>query len=264
MNHQEPDFVRTARLAYDAMAPYYDAHHPDTPGNRPLESALVGALADLVRANGPAPLADLGCGPGHVTARLQDLGVPVFGVDLSPRMVDLARRTHPGVRFHVGTMTALDLPPDTLGGIAALDVIDHVPQEHLTTAFDEFHRVLTPGGHALVRSVRVTTSTGGSREAPGGRRHSTTTGTRRRRSRTTSRKRACPCGHACSWSRTRASTGRARSCSPASRAPWTDGVGHRPEIAGRPLRHSGSCPAARHGTRRAGARRARQPNRPAT
>lgn len=150
VNHQEPDFVRTARLAYDAMAPYYDAHHPDTPGNRPLESALVGALADLVRASGPAPLADLGCGPGHVTARLQDLGVPVFGVDLSPRMVDLARRTHPGVRFHVGTMTALDLPPDTLGGIAALDVIDHVPQEHLTTAFDEFHRVLTPGGHALV------------------------------------------------------------------------------------------------------------------
>ncbi|MET8635723.1 class I SAM-dependent DNA methyltransferase [Streptomyces sp. NPDC004096] len=150
MNHQEPDYIRTARLAYDAMAPDYHAHHPDTPGNRPLDLALVGALADLVRGNGPAPLADLGCGPGHVTARLQDLGVPVFGVDVSPRTVDLARRTHPGVRFHVGTMTALDLPPDTLGGIAALYAVDHVPGEHLATAFDEFHRVLTPGGHVLV------------------------------------------------------------------------------------------------------------------
>ncbi|WP_055493309.1 class I SAM-dependent methyltransferase [Streptomyces sp. TP-A0356] len=150
MNAEDPDFIRTARASYDAMAPDYAAHVPDGLAARPVDRALVTAFGDLVRAQGTAPVADLGCGPGHVTARLDALGVPVFGVDLSPRMVALARRTHPGLRFHVGTMTALDLPPETLGGIAALYSVTHVPREHLPALFAEFRRVLVPGGHALV------------------------------------------------------------------------------------------------------------------
>lgn len=150
VNAEEPDFLRTARASYDAMAPDYAAHVPDALVTRPLDRALVTAFADLVRDNGPAPVADLGCGPGHVTARLDALGVPVFGVDLSPRMVTLARRAHPGLRFHVGTVTALDLPPETLGGIAALDVVDHVPTGHLSTVFNEFQRILVPGGQVLL------------------------------------------------------------------------------------------------------------------
>ncbi|MBV7699084.1 class I SAM-dependent methyltransferase [Streptomyces sp. TRM70350] len=119
-------------------------------GGVPLDRALVSAFAELARAHSPAPVADLGSGPGHVTALLHDLGVPVFGVDLSPRMVALARRAHPGIRFHVGTMTRLDLPDATLGGIAALFSIIHVPDDHLPTTFAEFHRVLRPGAPVLL------------------------------------------------------------------------------------------------------------------
>ncbi|GAA3032041.1 class I SAM-dependent DNA methyltransferase [Streptomyces glomeratus] len=150
MNAEEPDFLRTARASYDTLAPDYAAHVPDGPATRPLDRALVTAFADLVRMNSPAPVADLGCGPGHGTARLHALGVPVFGVDVSPRMVALARRTHPELRFHVGTMTALDLPPRTLGGIAALHSVSHVPTEHLSTVFAEFERILVPGGQVLL------------------------------------------------------------------------------------------------------------------
>src|SRR5262245_7832575 len=59
------------------------------------------------------PVADLGCGPGLLTAYPAGLGLPAFGIDLSPAMVALARRAYPRLRFTVGSMTALDLDDDT-------------------------------------------------------------------------------------------------------------------------------------------------------
>lgn len=143
------DFLRTTRTSYDTIAKDYSACFP--PGDiHPLDRTLIRTFAELVTANGSAPVADLGSGPGHVTALLHEQGVPVFGVDLSPSMVSLARAAYPALRFHVGSMTALDLPDATLGGVLALYSIIHLPDEELPTAFAEFHRTLVPGGHALL------------------------------------------------------------------------------------------------------------------
>ncbi|MEV0642851.1 class I SAM-dependent methyltransferase [Streptomyces sp. NPDC050619] len=150
MSTDSPDFIQATRSSYDAIAQDYSERFPDVLGGRPLDLALVGAFAELARTVAPAPVADLGSGPGHVTAGLHALGLPVFGVDVSPRMVELARRAHPDLRFHVGSLTSLDLPDGTLGGITALYSIIHVPDEHLPAAFAEFHRVLVPGGHVLL------------------------------------------------------------------------------------------------------------------
>lgn len=151
MTPETPDFLDATRAAYDAIAqPYSEAFPVDGLAGQPLDTALVTGFAELVKANGPAPVADIGSGPGHVTARLHALGVPVFGVDISPGMVALARRAHPELRFHVGSMTSLDLPDETLGGIMALYSIIHVPDEQLPTVFAEFRRVLVPGGHVLL------------------------------------------------------------------------------------------------------------------
>ncbi|MFD5161668.1 class I SAM-dependent DNA methyltransferase [Streptomyces hawaiiensis] len=148
-----PDFLQSTQASYDAIAEAYAAEHPDSLAGRPLESALLMAFAELARASGgaaQAPVADIGSGPGYVAARLHGLGLPVFGIDVSPRMVALARRAHPELRFHVGSMTALDLPDGTLGGIVALYSTIHVPDDHLTGAFTEFRRVLRPGAPVLL------------------------------------------------------------------------------------------------------------------
>ncbi|MEG8276891.1 class I SAM-dependent DNA methyltransferase [Streptomyces sp. AHA2] len=149
-----PDFLRTTRVSYDAIADAYAAEQPDSLAGRPLESALLAVFGELARAraHGAAqpPVADIGSGPGHVTARLHGMGLPVFGVDVSPRMVALARRSHPGLRFHVGSMTELDLPDACLGGIVALYSVIHVPDDHLPSVFAGFHRVLLPGAPVLL------------------------------------------------------------------------------------------------------------------
>ncbi|MFE7975259.1 class I SAM-dependent DNA methyltransferase [Streptomyces shenzhenensis] len=150
MTDSTPDFLQATRSAYDTIARDYTAHVPDGLGESPLDVAQLTAFAELVRANGPAPVADLGSGPGYVTARLHALGVPVFGIDVSPRMVALARAAHPGIRFHVGSMTRLDLPDETLGGALALYSTIHVPDDHLPAVFTEVHRTLVPGGHVLL------------------------------------------------------------------------------------------------------------------
>ena len=89
-------------------------------------------------------------GTGRVTAHLNGLGVPAFGIDLSPQMVAVARQTYPGLRFEVGSMLALDLPDGTVGGLLAWYSTIHVPDDRLPEAFAEFYRVLVPGGYALL------------------------------------------------------------------------------------------------------------------
>ncbi|NGO11746.1 class I SAM-dependent methyltransferase [Streptomyces sp. HC44] len=132
------------------MAAEYADHFPDDLARKPLDKALINGFAELVQEAGVGPVADVGCGPGHVTAYLNTLGIPVFGIDLSPKMVAVARDAYPELRFHVGSMTAIDLPGDVLGGIAALYSTIHVPDDQLPDVFAEFHRVLAPGGHLLL------------------------------------------------------------------------------------------------------------------
>jgi len=143
-------FLAATRDSYDAIAVEYADKVSSHLDDSPLVRALLGAFAELVRAAGNGPVADVGCGPGHVTVLLDRLGLDAFGIDLSPGMVALARRTHPGLRFDTGSMLALDLPDASLGGLLAYYSIIHVPWERRPELFAEFHRVLAPGGYLML------------------------------------------------------------------------------------------------------------------
>ncbi|MEV4319367.1 class I SAM-dependent methyltransferase [Actinocrispum sp. NPDC049592] len=146
----EPDYLTTTRDSYDSVAVDYEKLLRDELDAKPFDRAMLAAFADLVRVEDSGPVADLGCGPGRVTAHLAGLGLTVFGVDLSSEMVAVARREHPGLRFEEGSMTSLALGDGVLGGIVAWYSIIHTPPESLPGIFAEFHRVLAPGGHLLV------------------------------------------------------------------------------------------------------------------
>jgi ubiquinone/menaquinone biosynthesis C-methylase UbiE len=148
----EPAFLRVTRASYDAVAADYAEHFRDELASKPLDRALLAGFAELVQSAGGGPVADIGCGTGRVTAHLHGLGLglDVFGIDLSPQMVEAARRAYPRLRFDVGSMTALDMRDNTVDGLLAYYSIIHIPQERLPQVFAEFYRVLAPGGHALL------------------------------------------------------------------------------------------------------------------
>jgi SAM-dependent methyltransferase len=92
----------------------------------------------------------VGCGPGHVTARLRELGVDAFGIDLSPAMVDVARRDYPGLRFEVGSMTDLRLADASVAGLIAFWSLVHIPDDAVPAVFGHFRRLLRPSGPLLL------------------------------------------------------------------------------------------------------------------
>ncbi|MEV3929042.1 methyltransferase domain-containing protein [Streptomyces sp. NPDC049944] len=146
----EHDALGAVRDAYDAAAPVYAQLFRDSLRDSPLDRAVLGVFAEVVRASGNDRVADLGCGPGYVTAHLGELGLAAFGVDASPVMIESARHAHPGLRFDVGSMAALDIGDGLLGGALSRWSIIHTPPSELPALLTEFHRVLAPGGHLLV------------------------------------------------------------------------------------------------------------------
>ncbi|MGF6882011.1 ubiquinone/menaquinone biosynthesis C-methylase UbiE [Nocardia sp. GAS34] len=146
---EHPD-TRATRDAYDEWAEVYTERTAGLLPSEPFDRAMLGVFAELVRADGGGPVADVGCGPGRLTPYLADLGLDVFGIDLSPEMIRLARAARPDLRYEVGTMETLALEDAALSGLMAWYSIIHLPPERVPGALTEFARVLRPGGRLLL------------------------------------------------------------------------------------------------------------------
>ena len=141
------DFLTAARTFYDTVAEDYAEHFRDPLAEMPLERALLAAFAEEVGPGGR--VADLGCGPGEVTAHLAAQGLDAFGLDLSAAMLAVARRNHPALRFEQGSMLDLPFPDGSLAGAVSWYSSIHTPDERLPDLFAELYRVLAPGGQLL-------------------------------------------------------------------------------------------------------------------
>jgi 2-polyprenyl-3-methyl-5-hydroxy-6-metoxy-1,4-benzoquinol methylase len=104
-------------------------------------------------------LLDFGCGKGELSLVLSKVGYEVFGFDLSPNNIAIAKRlateykiterTH----FQVCVAEKLDYPTDYFDVLVGADILHHV---EITQAVSECSRVLKKGGVAIFHEpVRV-------------------------------------------------------------------------------------------------------------
>lgn len=131
------------RASYDIVAASYAQLIPDAHDGRPLDAAFMRAFAELTEG----PVCDIGCGTGRITQHLHELGLDVFGVDLSDGMLEQARTLYPHLMFTQGDMTGLDLADDSLGGAVVWYSTVHMPASEVP--WRELHRVVKPGGYLL-------------------------------------------------------------------------------------------------------------------
>lgn len=137
----------TVRDAYDAVARAYDAQLADELDHKPVDRALLAAFLELA---GPGTIADVGCGPGHVTRFLAARHSDVTGLDLSPRMIGIARERAPELPFAVASMLDLPVADGSWAGAVALYSIIHLSAAERGAACRELARAIRPQGWLLV------------------------------------------------------------------------------------------------------------------
>ncbi|WP_280272253.1 class I SAM-dependent methyltransferase [Nocardia wallacei] len=143
----EPEDVRRTRRGYDEVAELYHSMFEHALAASPFDRAMLGVFAERV---GTGAVADLGCGPGRITTHLAALGLDVFGIDLSPEMIRLARAARPDLRYVVGSMENLAVPDAALAGIVSWYSVIHTPPVRVPIIVAEFRRVLAPGGQVAL------------------------------------------------------------------------------------------------------------------
>jgi demethylmenaquinone methyltransferase / 2-methoxy-6-polyprenyl-1,4-benzoquinol methylase len=107
-------------------------------------------LVDLASPRTGSRALDLATGTGDIAFDVAARGARVVGLDITLRMIELARRKaimrppRPAVGFLVGDMLALPFPPASFDIVTTGYGLRNVP--HLEVAIDEIRRVLAPGG----------------------------------------------------------------------------------------------------------------------
>jgi SAM-dependent methyltransferase len=135
---------------YNRIAESYTEAYGDELDRKPFDRELLDRFARSVHGL----VCDLGCGPGHVTRYLHSQGVNATGIDLSPHMIDIARRRHPVGRYAIGDMRRLDAAEGSVGAILSLYALIHLRRDAVVPALEELYRVLMPGGRLLLACHR--------------------------------------------------------------------------------------------------------------
>lgn len=98
------------------------------------------------------PVMDIGCGRGEWLQLLKEADIPAIGVDSNTAMIQCC--TEAGLEAYVGDALQYmqSLPANSLAGLTAFHIIEHVPLDVLIEIIDEAKRVVRPGGVVLLET----------------------------------------------------------------------------------------------------------------
>jgi SAM-dependent methyltransferase len=150
---READPVDAARAMYDACVTDYvefvGTELSDATEDV-VDRSMLAAFVELVGSARGGAVADLGCGSGRVAGFLAQAGLDVVGIDVSTRLLAVARQAHPKVRFDEARLDELPFLNGALAGAVCWYSIIYTPPDHVDGVFAEIARVVAPTGFVLL------------------------------------------------------------------------------------------------------------------
>jgi O-antigen chain-terminating methyltransferase len=104
---------------------------------------------------GAADVLDIGCGRGEFLDLLASKGVRARGLDLNHEMVEVCRARGLDVTEGDALGYLRTLPDESLGGLIAAQVVEHLEPAYLLQVLDEAQRVLNPGSTMVLETINV-------------------------------------------------------------------------------------------------------------
>jgi ubiquinone/menaquinone biosynthesis C-methylase UbiE len=149
------------RDSWDHVAPWYDSLAADQ-GSEYHRAVVIPGVLRLLSVRKGMLVLDVACGQGVVARALHDAGASVVGVDLSPKLIDAARKRSVGegqpatgtrpaatLRFLVGDARKLpDLGPSRFDAAVCVLAMQNI--DPFEPVFAGVSRVLRPGGRFVV------------------------------------------------------------------------------------------------------------------
>jgi SAM-dependent methyltransferase len=132
--------------AYAARASEYSASLGSISATAELDRHLIREWSSNLHGR----VIDAGCGPGHWTAFLHQLGVDVEGIDPVRPFIDRAVTRFPGIPFRVASFDDLDEPETQAAGILAWYSLIHLHPSELRGVLAVFARSLARDGSLLL------------------------------------------------------------------------------------------------------------------
>ncbi|MFC7204493.1 class I SAM-dependent methyltransferase [Haloferax namakaokahaiae] len=130
------------RRAWESVSEAYARNRDPTGSDAALLADLVATLPD-----NPVVL-DVGCGDGART--LSNLPTGSIGLDFARRGLELASAEVPEARLVLADMRHIPLRDGSVDAITAYHAVFHIPRSEQPAVYEEFARVLKPGGVVLM------------------------------------------------------------------------------------------------------------------
>lgn len=131
------DKSRQASLIYDKIAKPYSEKFSNP-------SDYIDEFLSLIPKNGK--ILDVGCGPGIDANYMVSKGFKVTGIDLSEKMLKLAKQKFPNINFKLSDIRKLDFLENSFDGIFASFSLIHIPKKDIPLTLKNLYKILKEGG----------------------------------------------------------------------------------------------------------------------
>jgi len=142
------DRQKIIKNAYDIAAKAYADMCFYELYDKPLDKKLYDLFFERVVNKGI--VLEIGCGPGEIANYLKMKGIDVIGLDISDKMIEIAKQLNPFIDFRVGDVFDLKFKDNSVAGIVAPYLIVNFRLSDIPKAFSEIYRVLNDSGQLLI------------------------------------------------------------------------------------------------------------------